>query len=81
TPELYEGVFGRLKIPTEIRRHLCIPEAAVERIGQLRFVDVVGQGGRLERRYIQTGRRGMESKIEVLSGLKAGERVLLRKTD
>ncbi|NLF09263.1 MAG: efflux RND transporter periplasmic adaptor subunit, partial [Pirellulaceae bacterium] len=42
TPELYEGVFGRLKIPTEIRRHLCIPEAAVERIGQLRFVDVVG---------------------------------------
>jgi len=78
TPELYEGVFGRLKILTEQRDFLCLPEAAVERIGQLEFVDVVDEGGRLERRYIETGRRGMEGKVEVLSGLKAGEKVVLR---
>ena len=79
TPELYEGMFGRLKIPAGLRKHLCLPTAAIERIGQLEFVDVVDEDGRLERRYIETGRLGMPGKIEVLSGLKAGERVLLRK--
>lgn len=79
TLELYEGMFGRLLIPTGVRRHLCLPIDAIERIGQLEFVDVVDEDGRLERRYIETGRRGIPGKIEVLSGLKAGERVLLRK--
>lgn len=78
TPELYEGMVGRMRIPAGVRRHLCLPTAAVERIGQLEFVDVVDENGRLERRYVETGRRGMPGKIEVLSGLKAGERVLLR---
>lgn len=79
TPELYEGMSGRLMILAGLRNHLCLPTAAIERIGQLEFVDVVDEDGRLKRQYIQTGRRGMPGKIEVLSGLKAGERVLLRK--
>lgn len=78
TPELYEGVFGRLIIPTENRNHLCMPEAAIKRVGQLEFVDVVDKDGNRERRFIETGRRGMNGHIEVLSGLKVGERVLLR---
>ncbi|MBN1395012.1 MAG: efflux RND transporter periplasmic adaptor subunit [Pirellulales bacterium] len=76
--DLFEGMFGRLKIPTEARRHLCLATDAIERIGQLEFVDVVHEDGRIERRYIETGRWGMEGRKEVLSGLKAGERVLLR---
>lgn len=81
TPELYEGVFGRLIIPTENRDYLCMPEAAIERIGQLQLVDVVDDDGNRERRFIETGRRGMNGHIEVLSGLKAGERVLLRRNE
>jgi membrane fusion protein (multidrug efflux system) len=85
TPELFEGMFGRLLIPDGTRRHLCLSTAAIERIGQLEFVTVVDADNRLQRRFIQTGRIGIPDqpgkpgRVEVLSGLKAGERVLLRK--
>ncbi|MBN2022276.1 MAG: efflux RND transporter periplasmic adaptor subunit [Pirellulales bacterium] len=75
---LFEGMFGRLKIPAGVRLHLCLATAAIERIGQLEMVDVVGPDGRLQRRMIKTGRLGMPGKVEVLSGLKAGETVRLR---
>jgi len=80
---LYEGMAGRLKIPAGRRTHLCLTTAAIERIGQLEFVDVVvdPEKGTLERRLIKTGRLGMPGRIEVLSGLKAGELVRLRSNE
>ncbi len=74
---LYEGMFGRLRIPAGERRHLCLDTTAIQRIGQLEFVDVVRPDDTLERRFIKTGRLGFENRIEVLSGLEVGERVLL----
>ena len=50
---------------------------AIESIGQLQYVDVVRDDGTLQRRYIQTGRIGEPGRVEVLSGLDAGERVVL----
>ena len=50
---------------------------AIRRIGQLEFVDVVMADGTLQRRLIKTGRLGMPGRVEVLSGLTAGERVVL----
>jgi len=76
---LYEGMFGRLRIPAGRRRHLCLPTAAIQQVGQLQFVDVVQSDGKtLERRLVTTGRLGMPGRIEVLSGVEAGDRVLLR---
>jgi RND family efflux transporter MFP subunit len=75
--DLYEGMFGRLEIPAGTRRHLCLADAAIERVGQLEFVDVVRPDGTLDRRYIKTGQVGMPGRIEVLSGLTMGERVVL----
>lgn len=78
---LFEGMFGRLLIPGGTRRHLCLATAAIQTVGQNKFVYVVDQdenGGRsLQRRFITTGRIGMPGRIEVLSGLQAGDRVLL----
>ena len=76
--DLFEGLFGRVFIPAGTRRHLCLNTAAVETIGQLEFVTVVEPDGTLERRMIKTGRVGRPGRIEVLSGLKAGERVLVK---
>ncbi|GAG01546.1 unnamed protein product, partial [marine sediment metagenome] len=76
--DLFEGMFGRLKIPVGKRRHLCLHTAAIQTIGQLQLVDVVGPDGTLERRFIKVGRYGDPDHREVLSGLKAGERVLVR---
>ncbi len=74
---LYEGMYGRLQIPAGSRRHLCLATDAIVRIGQLEFVDVVLKDNTLQRRLIKTGRLGMPGRIEVLSGLEAGERVVL----
>ncbi len=76
---MYEGMFGRLLVPAGERRHLCLNTDAIQRIGQLEFVDVVGPGDVLERRFIKTGRIGFPGRVEVLSGLEAGERVVLYK--
>jgi RND family efflux transporter MFP subunit len=76
--ELFEGMYGRLQIPSGKRRHLCLATAAIQTIGQLQFVDVVKGGQTLERRFIKTGRLGMPGRVEVLSGLQADETVLLR---
>ncbi len=75
--DLFEGMFGRLRIPAGERRHLCLATAALEQVGQLEFVEVVHADGALEKRFVKTGRLGMPGRIEVLSGLKAGERVVL----
>ena len=78
--DLFEGMFGRLRIPSGQRRHLCLNMDAVVRIGQLEFVDVVMEDGIIERRLIKTGQLGTPGHQEVLSGLEAGERVVLQTT-
>ncbi|MEZ6093350.1 MAG: efflux RND transporter periplasmic adaptor subunit [Pirellulaceae bacterium] len=74
---LYEGMYGRLLIPAGTRKHLCLPTDAIRRIGQLEFVDVVNADDSVSRRMIKTGRLGSPGHVEVLSGLKAGDEVLL----
>jgi RND family efflux transporter MFP subunit len=75
--ELYEGMFGRLRISAGQRRHLCLATDAVIEVGQLEFVDVVLPDGNIERRLIKIGQLGMPGRQEVLSGVEAGERVVL----
>jgi RND family efflux transporter MFP subunit len=81
SPELYEGMFGRLIIPGGERRHLCLNSDAIVRIGQLEYVDVLLPNDHVERRLIRTGELGMPGRQEVLSGVEAGDRVLLRAPD
>lgn len=76
--ELFEGMSGRLLVPVGQRDHLCLNMDALYRIGQLEFVDVLRDDGTVERRFVKTGRIGMPGRIEVLSGLQEGEKVLLR---
>lgn len=76
---LFEGMFGRVYIPSGSRRHLCLKEGAVEKVGQLEFVDVVRNDGMLERRFIKTGRKGIGGRVEVLAGLEADEKVWVKR--
>jgi RND family efflux transporter MFP subunit len=74
-PGIYSGMFGRLLIPLDEQEVLVVPESAVRRVGQLDMVQILADG-RLQRRAVQLGRRFGED-VEVLSGLRAGERVAL----
>jgi RND family efflux transporter MFP subunit len=72
---IYTGMFGRAIIPSGTRERVAVPAGAVERVGQLAFVHVVGAGGRMARRLVTLGPPIPPGKIEVLSGLRPGERV------
>lgn len=75
---LFEGMFGRAAIPAGRRTRVLAPAAAVERVGQLAFVTVLGADGRARRRVVTTGDYDRAGLIEVLSGLAKGERVLIK---
>ncbi|MFH0981664.1 MAG: efflux RND transporter periplasmic adaptor subunit [Planctomycetota bacterium] len=72
-PGIYSGMFGRLLIPLEEQEILVIPREAVKQVGQLDVVEVA-EGDVLRRRAVQLGRM-LDDRVEVLSGLRAGERV------
>lgn len=76
-PGLYAGMFGRVELPIGERTQLLIPSDAVERVGQLEFVRVVDAERRSERRLVTTGESGESGRIEILSGLRGGEQIVL----
>ncbi|UCF93480.1 MAG: efflux RND transporter periplasmic adaptor subunit [Desulfobacterales bacterium] len=73
---LYPGMFGRLLIPLGQTRKIYIPLKAVTHVGQLDFVLVRTPQGPA-RRYVRLGTRGREDQVEVISGLAAGEEILI----
>lgn len=73
---VFAGMFGRVAIPVGQSQRLVIPVGAVQQLGQLEMVEVE-EGGKLDRRFIRTGRTFDRGQIEILSGLSAGERVAL----
>ena len=71
---LRSGVFGRAAFPSGSRSILAIPADAVAESGQLQSVIVV-DGGRAHTRLITVG-QAMKGRLEVLSGLNAGDRLI-----
>ncbi|MGD0541060.1 MAG: efflux RND transporter periplasmic adaptor subunit [Tepidisphaeraceae bacterium] len=74
-PGLYTGMFGRIFIPLKQQDVLVIPRAAVGHVGQLELVDVA-DGQSSQRRAVRAGQI-IGSDCEVLSGLVAGEKVII----
>lgn len=72
---VYSGMFGRVLIPLELEQTLVVPHTAVRSVGQLELVNVV-EDHRKMRRAVRTGRTFGDD-VEILSGLREGERVLV----
>jgi len=87
-PGIYSGMFGRIGVPLDDEELLVMPRRAVRNVGQLEQVDVV-ENGRIARRSVRIGRAldaeevrqaGLpegEEYVEVLSGLREGEAVVM----
>ncbi len=73
-PSLKSGLFGRVLILEGRKEILLIPQGAVVEKGQLTGVYAVDDRGIMTYRLIKRGRPYGE-KVEVLSGLKTGERI------
>jgi RND family efflux transporter MFP subunit len=74
-PGLQPGLFGRLVFPCGPRKVLAVPQEALISRGQLDLAFVV-QDGRARLRLVTVGRT-QQNWTEVLSGLSAGESVVL----
>ncbi|MEI6464450.1 MAG: efflux RND transporter periplasmic adaptor subunit [Verrucomicrobiota bacterium] len=70
------GQFARVFVPGPPIRVLLAPRTAVSPLGQMERIFVAGENNRAQLRLVRTGAvRG--DRIEILSGLNAGERVIL----
>ena len=72
---LRTGMFGRAIFPLSMQKVVTVPAPALTERGQLQSVFVVEEGV-AHTRLITTGRRGKDV-LEVLSGLTAGEKVVM----
>jgi membrane fusion protein, copper/silver efflux system len=70
-PEMY----GTVELRTGGSRRLSVAQEAILNSGSKQIVFVDRGNGYLEQRAVQAG-RGFDGRVEVLSGLKAGERVV-----
>jgi hypothetical protein len=68
-------MFGRAIFPLSTQKVVAIPPAAMIERGQLQSVFVV-EDGVAHTRLVTTGRRNKDA-VELLSGLTAGERIVL----
>jgi RND family efflux transporter MFP subunit len=74
-PQLRSGMFGRAAFSLSTRSVVAVPASAVTERGQLQSVQVV-EDGVARTRLVTTGQRAQDL-LEVLSGLSAGEKVVV----
>jgi len=70
------GYFGRARFAGAARERLTVPQSAIVTRGQLTFVYLVGTDDHARLRVISVG-EARDGRLEVLSGLSAGDRVVL----
>lgn len=74
------GQYARVLIPVGRKEALVVPKQAVVEKGQLVGVYTVGKDGVVNYRLIRTGNK-YDGGVEVLSGLKAGDTIIVEGTD
>jgi membrane fusion protein, multidrug efflux system len=73
---LTPGLYGTLSFRTVISEVIAVPLEAVRAVGQLTSVRIL-RNGEVETVYVNTGKVLPDGKIEILSGLKPGELVVM----
>jgi len=75
-PGLKSGMFGRFQLDKGASQTLVAPESSVIARGELTSVFIVGADHISRLRWVKIGRR-FDGQVEILSGVNAGEQVLL----
>jgi len=79
-PQIRSGLFGRARFPRGQRGAIEIPEDAVLKRGQLQAVYVVDSERRASLRFVTLGSVS-DGRVEVLSGLQSGDRIVKQPRD
>jgi RND family efflux transporter MFP subunit len=75
-PGLVPGLYGTFTFKTRASEAIVIPKPAVRIVGQLETVRVLDDGT-VKTRHVKTGRTLDGDKVEILSGLREGEPVVI----
>lgn len=76
TPGLKSGMFGRLRLEKAVSTTLLLPKSAFIERGELASLFVVGSDHVARLRWVKIGRT-LQQGVEILSGVDAGERVIV----
>jgi RND family efflux transporter MFP subunit len=74
------GEYGQASFPIGAAQRLAVPGSAVVEHGELQGIFVVAADGNVEYRLVKTGKT-FGKRVEILSGLAAGEKVAISQTD
>jgi len=74
------GEYGQASFPTGEAKRLAVLSSAVVDHGELQGIFVVSADGNVEYRLVKTGKT-FGNRVEILSGLAAGEKVAISQTD
>jgi len=80
TAGLRSGMFGRARFAGDQQQTLTVPASALIARGQLSGVMVLGHENKARFRLVKAGKRYAD-RVEILSGLEGGERVVLEGLD
>lgn len=75
-PDIKTGMFGRCYLPLQTRKMILVDKGALYQVGQLDMVQVKS-GDSIETRLVRIGSE-REDKMEILSGLNAGDEVIIQ---
>jgi RND family efflux transporter MFP subunit len=75
-PDMVPGLFARIRIHQGEERILPIPQAYIRQVGQLDVV-WVWENKQFNRRFIRLGRALADGRVNVISGLSGGEKLIL----
>ncbi len=78
--QLYPGMLVKVSVPVETREALWIPAESVLHRSELRAVFVLDEQGKPRLRQVRIGVRNSDQ-VEVLAGLKTGERIVAHPLD
>lgn len=78
--DLKSGLYAKASIPSGRRQVIMVPEKAVVEKGQLEGVYIVNAEGIVNYRLVRLGAKSGQQ-IEVLSGLKSGDRIIIEGLD
>ncbi len=74
------GFYAKVRFPLGQTSRLLIPESSLVKRGEMKGVYVVAQDSVITLRLIRTGKK-RDGKVEVLSGLESGERIIVNGLD
>ncbi|MEH6549384.1 MAG: efflux RND transporter periplasmic adaptor subunit [Pseudomonadales bacterium] len=72
---LLPGMYARLQVPAGRSQRVMVPQKLIAQVGQLDMVWVAGKNGP-QARYVRIGKSDGAGMVEVISGLKDGEKLL-----